>query len=111
MSSAVTLRVTPCLDPSEEVLAAGDTVIILDTLGRSAVDDAEDAAALLGFGVDDFNRVGGGAEAAVDPRDPERSCLTWYAVLYGWLSAHICQASSKAVLIPSRSVYAAIAFS
>ncbi len=51
---------------SKKTSAPGNALVVLDAFRRRAVDDAEDAAALLGLGDDDLYGVRGGTEDAAD---------------------------------------------
>src|SRR5574341_2131634 len=53
---------------SQQAFALGDFIITLDALGAAAVDYAEDAAALRGFGEQHFRGIGGGAKNPADFR-------------------------------------------
>jgi hypothetical protein len=53
-------------DLSQKVFTPRDALGILDPLALAAVDDAENAAALIGFGDNDFDGICRGAEDAAD---------------------------------------------
>ena len=56
----------------QEFLAPFDVGIGLESLGLDAVDDAQDAAALLAFRDDDFDGIRGGAETRLPENAADR---------------------------------------
>ena len=53
-------------DLAQQVLAPGDSLVVLNPLRLRTVNDSQDAAALVGLGNDDLDRVRRGAEDAAD---------------------------------------------
>ena len=77
-------------DRTQELLAFGDVGLFLHPLGRDAVDDAEDAAALhgIGTGADDMADLGDGLDGGKDidrkrSVEKDNECVT--GAIWGWL--------------------------